>query len=159
MSVNAILVAAIVTAGAAVAAAAPAGRAADVRAAFERYDAGWRHYDVEAVVAAFATDFEWTNEVGMRFTDRIQLRRLLKYLFADPKFLAGRPGPLVIRAIRMLAPDVAVVTSSEETKGQRDATTGRVVPVVRTNELTVMQRQGGRWLIVADLTSDESHGI
>ena len=27
------------------------------------------------------------------------------------------------------------------------------------NELTVMQRQGGRWLIVSDLTSDESHGI
>jgi uncharacterized protein (TIGR02246 family) len=145
--------------GIVLAAAAPAAPVADARAAFERYDAGWRHYDVEAVVAAFAPDFEWTNEVGIHFTDKTQLRRLLRHLFADPKFLAGKPGPLVIRSVRLIAPDVAIVTSSEETKGQRDATTGKVVPIVTTNELTVMKHAKGRWLIVDDLTSDDSHGI
>jgi hypothetical protein len=65
----------------------------------------------------------------------------------------------MIRSIRLIGPNVAVVFSSEETDGQKDSLTGKAVPVLHTNELTVMQRQNGRWLIVSDLTSDESHGI
>ena len=132
---------------------------ADAKAAFQRYDEGWRTYDVETVAAAFAPDFEWTNEVGLRFTDRAALRRFLTRLFQNPEFRAGAPGPLVIRSIRLIGRDVAVISSSEETDGQKDAQTGKVVPVLHTDELTVMRREAGRWLIVDDLTSDESHGI
>jgi len=37
--------------------------------------------------------------------------------------------------------------------------TGKPLAEQRTNELTVLQRIGRRWLIVSDLSSDESHGI
>ncbi len=104
-------------------------------------------------------DFEWTNEVGLRFSDKAKLRTFLDRLFKSPEFRAGSSGPLEIRSIRLLGPDIAVVSSFEETKGQIDTATGKAVPSVRTNELTVMQRQNGRWLIVDDLSSDESHGI
>jgi len=133
--------------------------AAQVRAAFEQYDQAWRTYDAGKVVAAFSSDFEWTNEVGLRFADKAELRRFLDRTFQDPSFRAGKTGPLVIRSIRVLAPDIAVVSSSEDTIGQIDKATGKAVPALRTNELTVMQRRRGRWLIVRDLTSDESHGI
>ncbi len=132
---------------------------AQVRAAFEQYDQGWRAFDADKVEGAFAPDFEWTNEVGLRFSDKAKLRTFLDRLFKSPEFRAGSSGPLEIRSIRLLGPDIAVVSSFEETKGQIDTATGKAVPSVRTNELTVMQRQNGRWLIVDDLSSDESHGI
>jgi hypothetical protein len=50
--------------------AAPVDNAATaVRAAVQRYDEGWRTYDVDKVANAFAASFEWTNEVGLRFED------------------------------------------------------------------------------------------
>jgi uncharacterized protein (TIGR02246 family) len=150
--------AALVVAGA-VRAAPPSAAEAKVRAAFESYDQGWRQFDVDKVTDAFADDFEWTNEVGLRFTDKAKLRRFLTHLFADADFRAGKDGPLVVRSIRFPGPNVAVVSSSEETDGQVDSATGKVVKVLHANELTVMSRQGGRWRIVSDLTSDESHGI
>jgi uncharacterized protein (TIGR02246 family) len=139
--------------------AASASAEGEVRIAITRYDEAWRTYDVEKVVGAFAKDFEWTNEVGLRFTDKNQLRSFLERLFKDPEFRAGKSGPLVIRSVRMVGPDVAIVSTSEETDGQVDSATHKVVPAVKTNELSVMRRIRGRWLIVNDLTSDESHGI
>jgi ketosteroid isomerase-like protein len=130
-----------------------------VRTAFERYDNGWRTYDVDKVVGAFDEDFEWTNEVGLRFTDKAKFKVFLGRLFASPDVRTGTSGPLQIHSIRLIGADVAVVSSSEETDGQTDSATGKVVPALHTNELTVMRRHGGRWLIVSDLASDESHGI
>ena len=143
----------------AVAAAPPANSADEARAAFDRYDQGWRTFDAAKVTDAFADQFEWTNEVGLRFTDKAKLKAFLTRLFADADFRAGQSGPLVIRSVRVLGPNIAVISSSEETDNQKDAATGKVVPVLHTNELTVMQRTAGRWIIVSDLTSDESHGI
>jgi hypothetical protein len=59
----------------------------------------------------------------------------------------------------MLGPDVAVVSSSEPTFDQIDSGAGKPVHVQHTNDLTVMQRRDGRWLVVNDLSSDEAHGI
>jgi uncharacterized protein (TIGR02246 family) len=140
--------------------AAPAANAADdARAAFVRYDEAWRAHDVDKVAGAFADRFEWTNEVGLRFADKAKLRSFLGRLFHSPEFLAGKSGPLVIHSVRLVGPDVAVISSSEETDGQVDPSNGKAAAALHTNELTVMQRQAGRWLIVSDLTSDESHGI
>jgi uncharacterized protein (TIGR02246 family) len=130
-----------------------------VRAAFQAYDDDWRTGKTQAIVDAFADDFEWTNSVGVRLTDKAQFKRFLDHLFKDAKFTAGQDGPLVIHKLVLIGDDVAIVSCSESTFGQKDYRTGKVVPEQRSNELTVMRRIGGRWLIVNDLTSDESHGI
>ncbi len=140
-------------------AAAPADPAAAVRAAFMRYDHGWRTFDPAEIVSVVAQDVEWTNSVGLRISGKAKLGAFLVNLFKQASFRAGTAGPLVIHSIRMLGPDVAVVDSSEETYGQKVWDTLKTVPVQRTNELSVMQLQGGKWLIVSDLGSDESHGI
>ncbi len=132
---------------------------AAARAAYIRFDEGWRAYDADKIIDGFADDFEWTNEVGLRFTDKARLRRFLTGLFKQADFRAGAPGPLVIRSIRQLTPEVVVILSSEETKGQIDPKTGKPVASLHTNELAVLQQQGGRWLLVSVLDSDESHGI
>jgi len=130
-----------------------------VRAAFVRYDEGWRTYNVDRILAAMAPDFEWVNSVGLRIGDRKKLGAFLAHLFAEENFRTGVPGPLVIHSIKLLSPDVAVVSSSEVTDGQKVWDTGKTVPHQHTNELTVMQRFDGHWLIVSDLSSDEANGI
>ncbi len=139
--------------------AAPVAPTDAVRTAFQSYDQGWRAFDVGRITNAFADDFEWTNEVGTRFDSKDKLRSFLIRLFREPGFRAGTPGALVIRSIHLLGPDIAVVESSEASDGQTDPTTGKILPTLHTNELSVMQLQGGKWLIVSDLTSDESHGV
>lgn len=149
----------VAVSGAVPSAPTTADSTAAVRAAFERYDAGWRRFDAGTVTNAFADQFEWVNEVGLRFSDKGRLTRFLRQIFVDPDFRAGTPAKLVIHSIKFLGPKVAVISSSEETDGQRDSATGKTVPALHTNELTVMKLQGRRWLIVRDLTSDEAHGI
>jgi len=129
------------------------------RAAFLRYDDGWRRLDAAAIAATLAPDVDWTNSIGLRILGRPKVQDFLIGLFKQPSFRAGTPGKLVIHAIRMLGPDAALVLSAEDTYGQRVWNTGQTVPVQHTNELTVLQRQAGTWLIVTDLTSDEAHGI
>jgi len=130
-----------------------------VRASFEHYDHGWRVYDVSEIMAVIAPDFEWTNSVGLRFTDKPKLAQFLTHLFKNPNFRAGTAGPLIIRSVRLLAPDVAILSSCEVTDGQKTWNTGKNVPHQHTNELTVLQRRAGQWLIVSDLISDEANGI
>ncbi len=155
---RAMLVTVLSLAMAAVAQGADTGDAA-VRAAFMRYDKGWRDFDVNEILSVCALDVEWTNSVGIRIRGREDYRKFLHHIFGEPSYRAGKSGALTIHAVRMLGPDAAVVSSSEPTLAQIDPRTGRAVPEINTNNLTVMQKRDGRWLVVNDLSSDESHGI
>jgi uncharacterized protein (TIGR02246 family) len=129
------------------------------RAVYVACDEGWRTGNVQEILDTYAPNFEWTNSVGVRITDKARLRSFIEHVFKEADYRAGHPGPLKIISMRKLGDDVVVISSAESTFGQKDYRTGKVVPEQRSNELTVLQRLGGRWLIVSDLTSDESHGI
>ena len=131
----------------------------EARAAFERYDKAWCAFDAATVDAAFAPEFEWTNSVGLRFTSHDRLKRFLTNLFKQPDYNISTCGALDIRSIRQIAPNVIVISSREISHGQVDTKTGKVSPDFATNELAVLRREGGRWLIVYALDSDETHGI
>lgn len=132
---------------------------AQVKAVFQQYDHGWRTNNAQEILAVMAPDIEWTNDAGLRLVGTSQIEPFLKRLFKQPNFLAGKPGPLIYNSIRLLGSDVAVVACSEDTFNQKVWNTGKTVPVLHSHELTVLQRRDGRWLIVSDLVSDESHGI
>lgn len=137
------------------AAAAPGD---EVLAAFHRYDDGWRHNSTDEILATMAPDVEWTNSVGLRFVGKEKLRPFLTHLFKEADYRAGQPGPTVIRSARVFG-EVAIVSSSQVTLGQRNYRTGKPVPEQHTNEMTVLEKQKGKWLIVMDLSSDEANGI
>jgi hypothetical protein len=65
----------------------------------------------------------------------------------------------VIKSVRLLGPEVAVIYSSQVTAGQINYKTHKKVADLHTNELTVLKKQGGAWVIVSDLASDEAHAI
>jgi uncharacterized protein (TIGR02246 family) len=132
---------------------------AQVKAAFQHYDDGWRTNDAQEILGVMAPDVDWTNDSGLRLVGKGQVEPFLERLFKQPNFLAGKPGPLIYNSVRLLSSDVAVVACSEDTFNQKIWNTGKTVPVLHSHELTVLQRRGGHWLIVSDLISDESHGI
>jgi len=132
---------------------------AEARAVFMRYDDGWRTFNVQEIVDVFPADFDWVNSVGIRIVDKAKLTRFLTRLFSDPSFRAGKPGPTEVESIRMLGPNVAVVLSRQRTDGQVDTATNKTIKVLYTDEITVLKRINGRWLIVSDLSSDEANGV
>ncbi len=124
-----------------------------------RYDEGWRTFNVREVVDAFPGDFDWVNSVGIRIVDKEKLTRFLTRLFAQPSFRAGNPGATEVESIRILDPNVAVVLSRQQTEGKVDAATDKAIRVLYTDEITVLKRINGRWLIISDLSSDEANGV
>ncbi len=133
----------ILISGAAANAQTSVGSGADaVKAAYLVYDDGWRTFNADKIAGAFADDFEWVNEAGLRFTDKAKLRGWLEHLFKDPEFRAGTPGATTIRAIHMLGPDVATVSSSQITTGQIDYKTHKPVPEQHTRALWVLIESG-----------------
>jgi uncharacterized protein (TIGR02246 family) len=132
---------------------------AEVRTAFMRYDEGWRTYNVQEVVDAFSDNFDWVNSVGIRIVDKTKLARFLTRVFAEPSFRAGKPGPTEVESVRILDSDVAVVLSRQRTDGQIDTATNKTIQVLYTDEITVLKRINGRWLIISDLSSDEANGV
>jgi uncharacterized protein (TIGR02246 family) len=133
--------------------------AAEVRAAFMRYDEGWRTYNIQEVVDTFSDDFDWVNSVGVRIVDKTTLTHFLAHLFAEPAFRAGRPGPTEVKSIRILDPNVAVVLSRQRTDGQINEATRKAIQVLYTDEITVLRRTHRQWLIISDLSSDEANGV
>jgi uncharacterized protein (TIGR02246 family) len=138
--------------------AASAAPTDNVRAAFHRYDEGWRHFDAGEILRTMAPDVEWTNSAGLRFVGKEKLGKFLAHLFREPNFRAGKPGPTTTVSLRIFG-DSAVVSSSQVTLGQKDYKSGKTVPEQHTNEMTVFVNRDGQWLIVMDLTSDEANGI
>jgi len=132
---------------------------AEARAAFMRYDEGWRTYNVQEVVDAFPDDFDWVNSVGIRIVDKAKLKRFLTGVFAEPSFRAGKPGPTEVESVRILDSNVAVVLSRQRTDGQIDTATNKTIQVLYTDEITVLKRINGRWLIISDLSSDDANGV
>ncbi len=133
--------------------------AAEVRAAFLRYDEGWRTYNVQEIVDAFSDDFDWVNSVGVRFVDKKTLKPFLAHLFAEPAFRAGTPAPTEVESIRILDLNVAVVLSRQRTDGKINEATGKTIRALYTDEITVLRRTHGQWLIISDLSSDEANGV
>jgi hypothetical protein len=72
------------------------------RAVYVACDEGWRTGNVQAILDTYAPDFEWTNSVGLRFTDKTRLRTFIEHLFKEADYNAGHPGPLKIISIRKL---------------------------------------------------------
>jgi hypothetical protein len=133
--------------------------AAEARTAFMRYDEGWRSYNVQEVIDAFSDDFDWVNSVGLRFVDKAKLTSFLTRVFADPAFRAGKLAPTEVESIRVVDPNVVVVLSRQRTDGQIDAATHKTIQVLYTDEITVLKRIHGHWLIISDLSSDEANGV
>jgi uncharacterized protein (TIGR02246 family) len=114
---------------------------------------GFRERDAEKLVDVYSDDADWVNAFGTVRHGGPEIVAYLRGLFADENFNAGElSGPPESR-IRVLTPDVVLVSTHLTVKGQKLVSGGSID---RDNySLRVLQRQpDGEWRIVSEMYND-----
>jgi uncharacterized protein (TIGR02246 family) len=116
--------------------------------------AGFRERDADKLTGVYSADADWVNAFGTVKKGSDEIIGYLRGLFADANFAAGESvGPPEV-AIRVLTPDVALVSMHLQIAGQKLIGGGEIE--LRDNySLRVLCRQpDGSWLIVSEMFND-----
>jgi uncharacterized protein (TIGR02246 family) len=115
---------------------------------------GFRERDAEKLVGIYSADADWVNAFGTVKKGSDDIVAYLRGLFSDDNFNAGALKAPPETAIRVLTPDVVVVSAHLQVEGQKLVGGGDIE--VRDNfSLRVLTRQSdGSWLIVSEMYND-----
>ena len=115
---------------------------------------GFRERDAEKLVGIYTSDADWVNAFGTVKKGGDDIVDYLRGLFADDNFNAGTLKAPPETALRVLTPDVILVSAHLQVEGQKLAGGGELE--ARDNHsLRVLQRQDdGSWLIVSEMYND-----
>jgi uncharacterized protein (TIGR02246 family) len=115
---------------------------------------GFRERDAEKLVGIYGADADWVNAFGTVKKGGEEIVRYLRGLFSDANFTAGQLKAPPEIAIRVVSPDVVLVSAHLQVEGQKIVGGGEIE--VRDNfSLRVLQRRGdGTWLIVSEMYND-----
>ena len=115
---------------------------------------GFRERDAEKLVDVYSTDADWVNAFGTVKKGGEEIVAYLRGLFADANFNAGELKAPPETALRVLTPEVVLVSAHLQVQGQKMVGGGEIE--VRDNfSLRVLQRQDdGKWLIVSEMYND-----
>jgi uncharacterized protein (TIGR02246 family) len=115
---------------------------------------GFRERDAEKLVGIYSADADWVNAFGTVKKGGAEIVEYLRGLFSDANFNAGELKAPPETALRVLTPEVVLVSAHLQVEGQKLVGGGEIE--VRDNfSLRVVQRQkDGRWLIVAEMYND-----
>jgi uncharacterized protein (TIGR02246 family) len=115
---------------------------------------GFRERDVEKLVGIYSADADWVNAFGTVKKGGEEIVRYLRGLFSDANFNAGQLKAPPETSLRVVSPDVVVVSAHLQVEGQKLVGGGEIE--VRDNfSLRVLQRQSdGTWLIISEMYND-----
>jgi uncharacterized protein (TIGR02246 family) len=115
---------------------------------------GFRERDAEKLVGIYTSDADWVNAFGSVKRGRDEIVEYLRGLFSNDNFNAGTLKAPPATAIRVLTPDVVLVSAHLQVEGQK-LVGGGEIEVRDNHSLRVLQRQGdGSWLIVSEMYND-----
>jgi uncharacterized protein (TIGR02246 family) len=116
--------------------------------------AGFQERNADKLADVYSSDADWVNAFGTVKKGRDEIVAYLKGLFSDDNFNAGQLKAPPDVAIRVLTPEVVLVSAHLQVEGQ--GTTGGGVIELRDNfSLRVLQRrESGNWLIVSEMYND-----
>ena len=123
-----------------------------VLATLDSWNSGWRTRDAALAVEDYAEDADWTNAFGDRFQGRDELRAGLEFIFSLDFVMAGDSEGNDYEDITFLSDDIALLRSRLSRIGQM-TDTGEFMNDRPVNHLRVLQKRGGRWVIVSHLIS------
>jgi uncharacterized protein (TIGR02246 family) len=115
---------------------------------------GFRERDVEKLVGVYSADADWVNAFGTVKKGGEEIVTYLRGLFSDANFGAGQLKAPPETSLRVLSPEVVLVSAHLQVEGQKLVGGGEIE--VRDNfSLRVLQRQDdGTWLIVSEMYND-----
>jgi uncharacterized protein (TIGR02246 family) len=116
--------------------------------------AGFRERDAEKLVGVYTADADWVNAFGTVKKGGAAIVAYLRGLFSDDNFNAGVLKAPPETTLRVLTPDVVLVSAHLRVEGQK-LVGGGEIEVRDNHSLRVLQRQGdGSWLIVSEMYND-----
>jgi uncharacterized protein (TIGR02246 family) len=116
--------------------------------------AGFRERDAEQLVGVYSGDADWVNAFGTVKKGEEEIVQYLRGLFSDDNFNAGTLKAPPETSLRVLTPEVVVVSAHLQVEGQK-LVGGGEIEVRDNHSLRVLQRQGdGTWLIVSEMYND-----
>jgi uncharacterized protein (TIGR02246 family) len=116
--------------------------------------AGFRERDADKLVGIYSIDADWVNAFGTVKKGGQEIVEYLRGLFSDDNFNAGQLKAPPETALRVLTPEVVLVSAHLQVEGQKLVDGGEIE--VRDNfSLRVLQRQDdGAWLIISEMYND-----
>lgn len=115
---------------------------------------GFQQRDAEKLAGVYSTSADWVNAFGTTRRGAEEIVAYLRGLFADDNFNAGTLKAPPESNLRVLTPDVVLVSTHLQIEGQKLIGGGEIAE--RDNfSLRVLQRQpDGEWLIVSEMYND-----
>ena len=115
---------------------------------------GFRERDAEKLIGIYSSDADWVNAFGTVKRGGEEIVHYLRGLFSDDNFNAGTLKAPPETSIRVLTPEVVLVSAHLQVEGQK-LVGGGDIEVRDNHSLRVLQRQGdGTWLIVSEMYND-----
>ena len=115
---------------------------------------GFRERDAEKLVGIYTSDADWVNAFGTVKRGGHQIVEYLRGLFSSDNFNAGTLRAPPATALRVLTPEVVLVSAHLQVEGQK-LVEGGEIEVRDNHSLRVLQRQeDGSWLIVSEMYND-----
>jgi uncharacterized protein (TIGR02246 family) len=116
--------------------------------------AGFQERNAGKLVGVYTADADWVNAFGSVKKGSDEIVEYLRGLFSDDNFNSGTLKAPPSVAIRVLTPDVVLVSAHLQVEGQKLVGGGEIEE--RDNHsLRVLQRQhDGTWLIVSEMYND-----
>jgi uncharacterized protein (TIGR02246 family) len=115
---------------------------------------GFRERDAEKLVGIYSADADWVNAFGTVKKGGDEIVEYLRGLFSDDNFNAGTLKAPPETGLRVLTPDVVLVSAHLQVEGQK-LVGGGEIEVRDNHSLRVLQRQeDGSWLIVSEMYND-----
>jgi uncharacterized protein (TIGR02246 family) len=115
---------------------------------------GFQQRDAEKLIGVYTPDTDWVNAFGTVKKGSDEIVEYLRGLFSDDNFNAGALKAPPAVSIRVLTPEVVLVSAHLQVEGQKLVGGGQIDE--RDNySLRVLQRQSnGAWLIVSEMYND-----
>jgi uncharacterized protein (TIGR02246 family) len=115
---------------------------------------GFQERDAEKLVGVYTSDADWVNAFGTVKRGGDEIVEYLRGLFSDDNFNAGTLQAPPETALRVLTPDVILVSAHLQVEGQK-LVGGGEIEVRDNHSLRVLQRQDdGAWRIVSEMYND-----
>jgi uncharacterized protein (TIGR02246 family) len=116
--------------------------------------AGFQQRDADQLVGVYSDEADWVNAFGSVKKGGPEIVAYLRGLFGDDNFNAGKLKAPPATTIRVLTPDVVLVSAHLQVEGQGLVGGGEIAE--RDNfSLRVLRRQtDGRWLIESEMYND-----
>jgi uncharacterized protein (TIGR02246 family) len=115
---------------------------------------GFRERDADHLVGIYTADADWVNAFGSVKRGSDEIVEYLRGLFSNANFNAGTLRAPPETAIRVLTPDVVLVSAHLQVEGQK-LVGGGEIEVRDNHSLRVLHRQAdGSWLIVSEMYND-----